>query len=148
MNYFDVTRLFAPGRSPFEVYLSRIYFCLEIALVLNVGLFSFIFSLFNPTLQFFTINKSEKCPISIWRHDSNSQPSNYKSPPLATRPGHPPKNSISWFQIFCRFRHQKIMFLNFLFFGKSWWFPPQNSFITWSPGVAVWPDMRKFRHFG
>ena len=32
----------------------------------------------------------KKCPSSIWRQDSNSQPSDYESPPLTTRPGLPP----------------------------------------------------------
>ena len=29
----------------------------------------------------------KKCPSSIRRWDSNSQPSDYESPPLTTRPG-------------------------------------------------------------
>ena len=30
----------------------------------------------------------KKCPSSIWCWDSNSQPSDYESPPLTTRPIH------------------------------------------------------------
>ena len=33
-------------------------------------------------------------PSSIRRWDSNSQPSDYESPPLTTRPGLPPKKKI------------------------------------------------------
>ena len=33
---------------------------------------------------------AKKCPSSIQRRDSNSQPSDYESPPLTTRPGLPP----------------------------------------------------------
>ena len=42
----------------------------------------------------FTTNKCEKCPSSIWCRDSNSQPSDYESPLLTTRPGLPPKMLI------------------------------------------------------
>ena len=50
--------------------------------------FSFIFVFSDK--HFNTTNKYEKCPSSIRRWDSNSQPSDYKSPPLTTRPGLPP----------------------------------------------------------
>ena len=33
----------------------------------------------------------KKCPSSIQRWDSNSQPSDYETPPLTTRPVLPPK---------------------------------------------------------
>ena len=46
------------------------------------GLFFVYFRLFKQT----TI-KCEKCPSSLRRRDSNSQPSDYVSPPLTTRPG-------------------------------------------------------------
>ena len=37
------------------------------------------------------------CPSSIWRQFSNSQPSDYESPPLTTRPGLPPNNNANCF---------------------------------------------------
>ena len=52
--------------------------------------FSFIFVFFKQTLQFFQQINVKKCPSSIRRQDSNSQPSDYESPPLTTRPGLPP----------------------------------------------------------
>ena len=56
-------------------------------------LFRFIFGLFKQTLlQFLQQIKWEKCPSSIRCRDSNSQPSDYESPPLTTRPGLPPQN--------------------------------------------------------
>ena len=49
--------------------------------------FLFIFGLFKQTLlQFLQQIKCEKYPSSFQCRDSNSQPSNYKSPPLTTRP--------------------------------------------------------------
>ena len=54
----------------------------------NPSLFLFIFSLFNQTLQFYS-KSMWKCPSSIWRRDSNSQPSDYESPPITTRLGLP-----------------------------------------------------------
>ena len=51
----------------------------------NPGLFFVYLCLFKQTLQFFRTHKCEKCPSSIWRQDSNSQPSDYESPPLTTR---------------------------------------------------------------
>ena len=52
--------------------------------------FSFIFVFFKRTLQFLHQLNVKKCPSSIRCHDSNSQPSDYESPPLTTRPGLPP----------------------------------------------------------
>ena len=53
-------------------------------------LFVYFRSFSNKQCQFF--NKLMwKCPSSIWCRDSNSQPSDYESPPLTTRPGLPPK---------------------------------------------------------
>ena len=49
----------------------------------------FIFS--NKHYKFNNKYKCEKCPSSIWHWDSNSQPSDYESPPLTTRPKLPPK---------------------------------------------------------
>ena len=54
--------------------------------------FSFIFGSFqanNNTI--FTANSCEKYPSSIWRWDSNTQPSGHESPPLTTRQGLSPK---------------------------------------------------------
>ena len=47
--------------------------------------FSFIFIFSNITIL--TTKNVEKCPSSIRRWDLNSQPSDYKAPPLTTRPG-------------------------------------------------------------
>ena len=52
--------------------------------------FSFIFVFSNTTLQFLKQINMKKYPSSIQRQDSNSQPSDYESPPLTTRPGLPP----------------------------------------------------------
>ena len=49
-----------------------------------------LFSVFSVKHFNFTTNQCEKCPRSIHRQDSNSQPSYYESPPLTTRPGLPP----------------------------------------------------------
>ena len=53
-----------------------------------------LFSSFQTNNTIFTTNKCEKCPSSIRRWDSNSQPSDSvspplttESPPLTTRPG-------------------------------------------------------------
>ena len=51
--------------------------------------FSFIFGLFKQTLQTLLRISVKKCPSSIWCQDSNSQPSDYESPLLTTRPGLP-----------------------------------------------------------
>ena len=58
----------------------------------NHGLFFHFFHPFQTNITIFTTNKCEKCPSSIRRRDSNSQPSDYKSPPLTTRPGFPPSD--------------------------------------------------------
>ena len=42
---------------------------------------------FKQTLQFLQQINLKKCPYSIQSRDSNSQPADYKSPPLITRPG-------------------------------------------------------------
>ena len=57
----------------------------------NPGLFFVYFCLFNQTLQFLQQINVKKCPSSIRHQDSNSQPSDYESPPLPTRPGLPPR---------------------------------------------------------
>ena len=44
------------------------------------------FFFFQANFTILTTNKCKNCPSSIWRRDSNSQPSGYKSPPLTTRP--------------------------------------------------------------
>ena len=49
-----------------------------------------LFSFFQTNITILTTNQCEKCPSSIRRQDSNSQPSDYESPPLTTRPGLPP----------------------------------------------------------
>ena len=54
----------------------------------NTGLFFIFLRLFNKILQFYYIS-IWKCPPNIWRRDLNSQPSDYESPPLTTRPGLP-----------------------------------------------------------
>ena len=48
-----------------------------------------------------------KCPSSIWHWDSNSQPSAYKSPPLTTRPGLPPRPAVALLPKFCRRRRHR-----------------------------------------
>ena len=55
--------------------------------------FSFIFGLFQQTVQFLLQIIVKKCPSSMQRWDSNSQPSS-ESPPLTTIPGHPPRQAI------------------------------------------------------
>ena len=60
----------------------------------NPGLFFVYFRFFQTNIvTVFTTNKCEKCPSSIRCRDSNSQPSDYKSSPLTTRPGLPPYES-------------------------------------------------------
>ena len=56
----------------------------------NPGLFFVYFHLFKQTLQFLQQINVKKCPSSIRRQDSNSQPSDFESPPLTTRPRLPP----------------------------------------------------------
>ena len=46
------------------------------------------FNLFNQTCTI--LQQCEKCSSSTRRKDSNSQPSDYESPPLTTSPGLPP----------------------------------------------------------
>ena len=55
------------------------------------------FRLFKQTLQFLQQINVKKCPSSIRRWDSNSQPCDYESPPLTTRPGLPPSSSLRSF---------------------------------------------------
>ena len=50
--------------------------------------FSF-FSSFQTNITILTTNKCEKCPSRIRHQDSNSQPFDYETPPLTTRPGLP-----------------------------------------------------------
>ena len=54
----------------------------------NLGLFFVYFRLFKTNIAILTTNKCEKMS-RIWRWDWNSQPSDYKSPPLTARPGLP-----------------------------------------------------------
>ena len=57
----------------------------------NPGLFLVYFRSFQTNIvTIFTTNKCEKCPSSIRCQDSNSQPSDYESTHLTTRPGLPP----------------------------------------------------------
>ena len=62
-----------------------------------------LFLSFQTNNTILTTNKCKKCPSSIQRQDSNSQPSDYKSPPLTTRPGLPPllKLFLPHFEIQC-----------------------------------------------
>ena len=54
-----------------------------------------------------TTNKCEKCPSSIWCRDSNPQPSEYESPPLTTRPGHPPFERAKFIRFAAKRNHLK-----------------------------------------
>ena len=65
----------------------------------NPGLF-FIYPVFSNKHTILTTNIYEKCPSSTRRRDLNSQPSDYKSPPLTTRPGLPPNFSKCLRRIF------------------------------------------------
>ena len=58
----------------------------------------------------FATNKCEKCPSSIRCRDSNSQPSDYESPPLTTRP---PlfSNLLEKYQLFQTFVKRKNVFM-------------------------------------
>ena len=58
-----------------------------------------LFSVSSIKHSNFTTNQCEKCPASIWRRDSNSQPSDYEPPPLTTRPGLLPLHTVSI--VFC-----------------------------------------------
>ena len=73
----------------------------------NPGLFFVYFRLFKQTLQFFTTNKCEKCPSSIWCRDSNPQPSEYESPPITTRPGLPPFERAKFIRFAAKRNHLK-----------------------------------------
>ena len=53
-----------------------------------------LFSSFQTNITILTTNKCEKCSSSIWRWNSNSQPSDYESPPITTRPGLLPNVSL------------------------------------------------------
>ena len=68
--------------------IPRIYFLKKI--MGQPGLFFIYFRLFKHTPQFFTTNKCENCPSSIWCWDSNSRSLEHESPPITTRPGLPP----------------------------------------------------------
>ena len=93
---------------------------------------SFIFGLFKQTLQFYN-NVCEKCPSSIRYRDSNSQPFDYESPPLTTRPGLPP--TIIFFSMlhFPQSDDTKIWLNSFLLllrhFFKKWANPDLFLFI-------------------
>ena len=54
-----------------------------------LGLFLFIFDLFKQTLLILQQINVKKCLSSIRCRHLNSQPSNFESPPLTTRPGLP-----------------------------------------------------------
>ena len=58
--------------------------------------FLFIFGLFKQAMQILQQINVKKCPSSIRCRDQNSQPSNYESPPLTTRPGLPPNKLHSF----------------------------------------------------
>ena len=68
---------------------------------------SFQTNIVTPT---FATNKCEKCPSSIRCRDSNSQPSDYESPPLTTRP---PlfSNLLEKYQLFQTFVKRKNVFM-------------------------------------
>ena len=53
-----------------------------------LGLCIIYFRSFQSKITIFATNESEKCPLSIWCQDSNSQP-----PPLTTRPRLPPNKN-------------------------------------------------------
>ena len=55
-----------------------------------LGLYSIYFRLFIETIQILQQINVKKCPSSIQCWDSNSQPSDFESPPLTTKPGLPP----------------------------------------------------------
>ena len=50
----------------------------------NLGLFFRLISVVSFKYYNLTTNKCEKCSSSIWCWDTNSQPSDYESPPLTT----------------------------------------------------------------
>ena len=51
--------------------------------------FLFIFGLIKQTVQILPQIILKKCPSSIWHWDLNSQPTDYKSPPLTTKGSRP-----------------------------------------------------------
>ena len=54
-----------------------------------------LFSSFQTHITILTANKCEKYPSSIRCWDSNPWPLEHESPPITTRPGHPPKPLFS-----------------------------------------------------
>ena len=88
-------RRFLKGPGSLNLIESKFHIILnnDIILVIKLGLFFVYFQSFQPYTTFFTTNQCEKCPSSIQRLDSNSQPSDQESPPLANRPGLPPKSN-------------------------------------------------------
>ena len=61
-----------------------------------------------PTnITIFTTNKCEKCPSSIQYWDSNTWPSVHECPPITTRPGLPPINSLCFH---CNLRCKKLKY--------------------------------------
>ena len=59
-----------------------------------------LFSVFS--IKFY--NLRQKCPSSIWRQDSNSQPSDHEYPSLTTAPGLP----LSFYRTYlCKQKCQK-----------------------------------------
>ena len=55
------------------------------------------FSIFSIKNQNFYKKSCEYCPSNIRHQDSNSQPTDYESPPLTTRPGLPPLKLVVGF---------------------------------------------------
>ena len=72
--------------------LRKTLFCLCVYLIsiLFIYIYIFLFLFFLSSYCFLISN----CPSSIQHWDSNSQPSDYESPPLTTRPGRLPIVSI------------------------------------------------------
>ena len=71
-------------------YCSQLHSAMSIWFL--IGQHWLLFVYFQPFYHYrysFTTNESEKCPSTIQRWDSNSQPSDYEFPPLTTRPGLP-----------------------------------------------------------
>ena len=59
---------------------------------LEDGVFFIYFRLFQTDITNFSTNKCEKMSIQYPAPGLNSQPSDYESPPLTTRPGLPPND--------------------------------------------------------
>ena len=75
------------------------------------------FCLFKQKLQFLQQINVKKCPSSKRCRDSNSQPSDYKFPPLTTRPGLPLLYLPSWsVQTF----HMKVQLTFLIQSGRKW----------------------------